>query len=94
MADVRVERIVDVSECDDCGFSCADGARILIDGSLHSVLEPRADCFGGVTYDDDDIYREIHNGLYRNVAYSTEQDYFRRVLESRGHSIEFIAAKR
>ncbi len=94
MKTIRIERTQDSHECETCGFSAADGARVFFDGVLKIDLHPIAACFDGVDYDDDDIYREILRELGRNVVFSTEYGYFGRILKSLGHEIQVVDAPR
>lgn len=93
MAKVLIAKTVDVSECECCGCSYADGASIHVDGKLHTVLSPIAACFDGASYDEDDIFREVLRSLNVNVVYSSEYGYCRRLLLSLGHEIEVVPAK-
>lgn len=90
MARIRIERITDTSDCDDCGISFADGALIYLDGELHTELQPAAACFGGVSYDDDAIYLHVLRALDLSVVYSSEEGYYRRFILSLGHEIEVV----
>lgn len=92
MSHIRIAKITDSCECDDCGFSYADGARIYIDDELCAELIPAAACFDGVDFDDDEVYREVLKALDLNVVYSSEAGYFRRLVLSLGHGIEVIEA--
>lgn len=93
MAHIRIERTYDSHECDTCGFSMADGARILVDGELKAELIPVAHCFDGTSYEDEEIERAILEALGANVVYSTEGGYVCRLLESQGHVIEVVAER-
>ncbi|MBY3433588.1 hypothetical protein HFN89_05445 [Rhizobium laguerreae] len=92
MTKIRIERVQDSHECDTCGFSAADGARVFFDDVLKIELHPVAACFDGVDFDDDDIYREILRELGTNVVFSTEYGYFGRVLRSFGHQVATVDA--
>lgn len=59
MSVIKLERLCDDYECDDCGYSSAYGANVFIDGVLAIELKPSAHCFGGIDYTDEDIYKEI-----------------------------------
>lgn len=90
MTRITIEKISDSHECETCGFSSANGARIYLDGLFHSELTPMAYCFDGTDYDDDAIFREILRALKLNVVYSSEEGYCRRLILSLGHTIEII----
>lgn len=90
MTRITIEKITDSHECETCGFSSADGARIYLDGTFHSELTPMAYCFDGTDYEDDDIYREVLRALNHNVVYSSEVGFCRRMILSLGHEIEVL----
>lgn len=94
MTTIRIERITDSHDCETCGFSAADGARVYFDGAPKLHLNPIAHCFDGVDYDDEDIAKEILRELGSNVVYSTEYGYYSRVLKSLGHKIMVVDAPR
>jgi hypothetical protein len=56
MAKIRIEKTWDSVDCETCGCSYADGARIYIDGLLVEELKPVASCFGGESYDDEAVF--------------------------------------
>lgn len=85
MAMIEIERLVDCSECDDCGCSFADGARVSVDGSVVFELVPRADCFGGTSFDDDEICIAILRHMGSPVVYCSEKGGYRRSIISMGH---------
>jgi hypothetical protein len=94
MTTIRIERTIDRHDCETCGFSAADGARVFFDGAPKLNLNPIAHCYDGVDYDDEDIAREILRELGSNVVYSTEYGYFARVLKSLEHKLQVVAAPR
>jgi hypothetical protein len=88
MAHIRVERTTDSHDCETCGCSFADGARIYVDGELKADLVPSAYCFDGTSYEDEDIDREILKLLGLNLVYSSDPEAGRRLIESLGHEVE------
>ncbi|MBY3151393.1 hypothetical protein HFO56_03195 [Rhizobium laguerreae] len=94
MTAIRIERTTDWHDCEDCGLSEADGARVFFDGVPKLNLKPIAHCFDGVGYDDEDIAREILRELGSGVVYSTEHGYFSRTLKSLGHKVQVVDVPR
>lgn len=88
MATIRIERVTDHHDCETCGCSLADGARVYFDGELGLELTPSGWCFDGVSYEDDEIYAEILKSLGSGLVYSSEQDAFRRAVLALGHAVE------
>jgi hypothetical protein len=68
MAHIEIERLSSAYDCEACGMSWADGARITIDGQVAIVLEPVAHCFGGDDYNDATIYKRILQHLGHTVS--------------------------
>lgn len=64
---IRIERLSDDYECEDCGWSCAYGANVWFDDKLQLELKPVAHCFGGNEYTDEDIYKRILEELGHTV---------------------------
>lgn len=56
---IRIERLVDDFECDDCGVSYSEGARVFFETVEAFELTPAASCYGGEHYEDKDIYKKI-----------------------------------
>jgi hypothetical protein len=103
MTTIRIERTRDSHECDCCGFSVADGARVFFDGVQKIDLYPIAHCYDGVDYSDDEdgvdysddeIALEILRELGSSVVYSTEYGYYPRVLKSLGHKLQVFDVPR
>lgn len=59
---IKIQWLSDEHDCETCGNSYAEGARVFID---NEVLEftPYASCFGGDSWYVEDIYKEIINYL-------------------------------
>jgi hypothetical protein len=53
------------------------------------VLEllPVADCLGGRSYDDDEIYAEILRHMGHGLVYSSEEGAALRLLAGMGHEV-------
>jgi hypothetical protein len=54
---IRIEITDDDHECEVCGFAYATGAKIYVDGILSLDLVPKAHCFRGANYDQNEIMR-------------------------------------
>lgn len=67
MNNIKITRLHDDYDCEDCGYSDAYGAVVTLDGIELLRLEPVAHCFGGRDYSDEDIFREILIKLGYNV---------------------------
>ncbi|MBZ9943472.1 hypothetical protein LB533_20510 [Mesorhizobium sp. BR1-1-13] len=67
--DIKIERLSDTHDCETCGPSWAEGARIYIDGALVLELDPHAHCYDGDNYDDEAIFRRILEHLGHTVAF-------------------------
>ena len=61
MSEIRIEWLHEYSDCDQagCGGGYAEGAKVWIDGDLAIEMLPVAHCFGGITHDQEDVYRAI-----------------------------------
>ena len=56
---VRIERTSDMHDCETCGVSYADGAKLYIDDFLYVTLIPVAHCYAGKHWTEEDIMREV-----------------------------------
>ena len=54
---IRIVYTDDDHECEVCGFAYATGAKIYVDGVLSLNLVPKAHCFRGTNYDQNEIMR-------------------------------------
>lgn len=59
MPTIKIVRTYDEHDCDDCGLSTADGATVYIDDKRVLILKPVAHCYGGMTYNDEDIFKAV-----------------------------------
>lgn len=89
MTRILIEKISDSTDCETCGCSFADGARVHFDGRLVLELAPVADCFGGTSYDEDEIFAEVLRHMGHGLVYSTEDGAALRMLEKMGHEVTF-----
>lgn len=54
--------------CETCGPSYAEGAKVFIDGVLTIDMAPSAHCFGGNNYYQSDVYDAILKWLGHEIA--------------------------
>lgn len=66
---IHIEWLDDTHDCETCGSSWAEGARVYIDGQLALDLEPCAHCYSGASYQEGDVYRRI----LAHLGYSVEE---------------------
>jgi hypothetical protein len=57
MTNIRIEWLHDSNDCDQAGCSggYSEGAKVYFDDKLTLDLSPKADCFGGVHYSQQDV---------------------------------------
>ncbi len=72
MTDIRIEWMTDSSDCDQAGCSggYSEGARVYFDGELVLDLSPVATCFGGISYDTEEVFGCILAKLGHNLGIS------------------------
>lgn len=63
MSEIRIEWLYDEHDCETCGWSGAEGAKVYIDGELVIELEPIAHCYSGSSWDRDEVYKRILNHI-------------------------------
>lgn len=64
---IKIERLTDCYECDTCGWSDAEGAKVYFDDELVIDMTPVANCFGGGNYTDEDVFTAILQKLGHTV---------------------------
>ena len=64
---IRIEWLSDDYDCETCGASFAEGARVFIDGALAIELVPVAHCYDGTSYDQENVLRRILEHLGHEV---------------------------
>lgn len=69
---VEITWLDDSHDCETCGSSCAEGARVSIDGSLVLDLEPVAHCYDGASWERDTILHRILAQLGAHVVVDDE----------------------
>lgn len=59
MSNIKIHWISDEHDCETCGWSCAYGAKVYIDGKLELDLEPVAHCYDSTNYSHEKVYQHI-----------------------------------
>ena len=72
MTDIRIEWLSDSFDCDQAGCSggYSEGARVYFDEKLALDLTPVAACFGGISYDTEEVFGCILAKLGHNLGIS------------------------
>lgn len=60
---IHIEWLHDDWDCETCGWSWAEGARVTLNGETFLELIPSAHCFGGDHWSNDAVYLEIMKKL-------------------------------
>lgn len=60
---LKIELLSDYYDCDTCGSSYSEGARVTLDGVLLLELIPVAHCFGGDNWDEREVFAKILDKL-------------------------------
>ena len=68
MPKIEIEWLYDSTDCDTCGSSYADGARVTLDGKPLLELIPRAHCMGGKHWDETAVHATILRALGYEVS--------------------------
>lgn len=68
MASIRIEWLTDTCDCEDCGMSWAQGARVFLDEAEILHLEAAAACYDGESHDPE----EVLTVLLRRLGHSVE----------------------
>ena len=64
---INIIWLADSHECETCGTSFAQGARVYKDDELWIELEPHAHCFESKDYDCNEVYKRILRELGHEV---------------------------
>jgi len=67
---IAIEWLTDVHDCETCGSSWAQGARVTLDGETILEMVPVAHCFGGDNWDETQVYEAI----FRHIGYSLQEE--------------------
>lgn len=68
MTQIKIEWLSDSSECECCGVSYADGARVFFDDVEVLPLIPSAHCYDGDHWDDREVYEKIFEKLGHTIT--------------------------
>lgn len=62
---IHVEWLSAYTDCDQpgCSGGYSEGARVIKDGDVWFELPPRASCFGGSSWDKEEVFTEIMRRL-------------------------------
>ena len=71
MKKIDIQWLFDSHECETCGASYAEGAKVEMEGVELLHLEPIAHCYSGKSYTESEVYREI----LEKLGYTTEEKY-------------------
>ena len=71
MSIISVEWLNDSTDCDQSGCSggYSEGARVLRDGEPWFELLPRAGCFGGESWDKEQVFTEIARRMGHIISF-------------------------
>lgn len=70
MSDIHIVWLSDESDCETCGPSYSEGARVFIDGVCVVDLPPIAHCYDGNSYTEKDVYGELLEYLGYRVTHA------------------------
>jgi hypothetical protein len=71
VVNIKIEWLTDYYDnCETCGSSYAEGARVFVDGVMALDLAPSAHCFGGEHYPQEDVYERILQHLGHTVEHA------------------------
>ena len=58
-AELKIQWLSDEYDCDQCGGSSAEGAKVYLNGKLILELVPTAHCFGGTSWTESEVYKLV-----------------------------------
>ena len=70
MSKLRIEWLSDTSDCETCGPSWATGALVEFPNGELLRRIPKASCFGGDDWTQEEIYKDI----LEHLGYSVEEE--------------------
>lgn len=70
MSEISIDWLTDNHDCETCGSSWAEGARVRIDGQVALELIPLAHCYDGSSWDE----REVFAALLAHLGHSLSDD--------------------
>ncbi len=66
---IKIEWLTDQMDCETCGPSWAEGAKVYFDDKFVIDMQPSAACFDGASYSDADVYDAILKELGHTVEH-------------------------
>lgn len=60
---IHIQWLYDETDCETCGSSGAEGARVTLDGEQLLRLDPIASCCSPETWSDAEVYQNILGAL-------------------------------
>lgn len=70
---IEINWISDVTDCETCGSSYAEGAVVKFDGEVVIDMTPCAACYDGTSFDSSEVYAAILAQLGHEVVTETSQ---------------------
>jgi hypothetical protein len=67
MNQVKIIRTTGIDDCESCGTSYSEGYEVYINDKLAHELVPLAHCYGGATYEIEDAFKLLLQGLGYDV---------------------------
>lgn len=67
---IKIKWLCDDYDCDDCGYSSAEGALVTFEDGRKLHLEPVAHCYGGQSWSTEAVYAEILKELGHELEYA------------------------
>lgn len=74
MKTIKIEWLTDTFDCEVCGESWAEGAYIIFPDGEELLLEPLAHCYGGESYETDQVYDKVLEKLGYKVEHESIWD--------------------
>ena len=74
---IDINWISDVTDCETCGSSYAEGAVVSFDGEVVIDMTPAAACYDGVSFDSSEVYQAILEKLGHTVSTETTETGYR-----------------
>lgn len=70
---IYIEWLTDIQDCETCGSSWSEGAKVTHNGEVIVDLTPRAGCFGGDNYEPSEVYEAIIKHLGYDISYEVSE---------------------
>lgn len=69
--ELKILWLSDGYDCDQCGGAYAEGAKVFLNGELILELAPVAHCFGGSSWMESEVYKQVLGKL----GFTIEENY-------------------